>query len=103
MLNWVDVCSIDDIKTEGLIGFDYEGETYVIYKSPDNEYFCTEGLCSHQKARLSKGIVDNYLIECPKHKGRFDYRTGKAVAKPSSKALNTYSTKVEKGRVYINI
>ena len=43
------------------------------------------------------------LIECPKHNGRFDYRTGAAKGAPVLVDIRTYPTKVEAGVVYIDV
>jgi 3-phenylpropionate/trans-cinnamate dioxygenase ferredoxin subunit len=40
------------------------------------------------------------IIECPKHNGRFNYKTGEVKRAPVRVALQTYPTKVEAGRVY---
>jgi 3-phenylpropionate/trans-cinnamate dioxygenase ferredoxin subunit len=47
-------------------------------------------------------VIDN-IIECPRHNGRFDYRTGTAKGAPVVVDLRTYPTKVEGGTVYIAI
>jgi 3-phenylpropionate/trans-cinnamate dioxygenase ferredoxin subunit len=43
------------------------------------------------------------IIECPKHNGRFDYRTGQAKGAPVSVNLKTYPVKVEGGKGLIDI
>ena len=43
------------------------------------------------------------IIECPKHNGRFDYRTGIAKGAPVIVDLRSYPTKVEDGTVYIDV
>ena len=42
MVNWVKACKKEDIELEDLIRFDYENKTYAIYRSPDENYFCTD-------------------------------------------------------------
>ena len=44
-----------------------------------------------------------HLIECPKHNGQFDYRTGEAKRAPVCDNLKTYPIKVEGGRVFIGV
>ena len=44
-----------------------------------------------------------HIIECPKHNGRFDYRTGAAKGAPVCIDLKTYPVRVEAGSVYIDI
>ena len=46
--------------------------------------------------------MDN-IIECPKHNGRFDYRTGDAKGAPVCINLRTYPVRVEDGAVLIDI
>lgn len=103
MTQWVNACSAEDIENEGVIRFDYGGRTFAIYRSPDDEFFCTDGLCTHEKVHLCDGLVMDNTIECPKHNGQFDYRTGKATRLPACVNLQAYSTKVEDGRVLIEI
>ena len=43
------------------------------------------------------------LIECPKHNGQFDYRTGEAMRAPVCVNLKTYPVKVEGGKVFIDL
>ncbi len=58
--------------------FDHAGRTFAIYRSPDDEYFATDGLCTHEQVHLADGLVMDEIIECPKHNGRFNYKTGEA-------------------------
>lgn len=103
MTKWVDACATDDVDEEDLIRFDHGGRTYAIYHSPEGEFFCTAGLCSHEHVHLSDGLVMGHLIECPKHNGQFDYRTGEAKRAPVCINLATFPVKVEAGRVMIEV
>jgi 3-phenylpropionate/trans-cinnamate dioxygenase ferredoxin subunit len=103
MSQWVDACATEDIEEEDLIRFDHGGRTFAIYRSPDGEFFCTDGLCTHEKVHLADGLVVDYTIECPKHNGVFDYRTGEAMRAPPCVNLQTYRVRVENGRVLIEI
>jgi 3-phenylpropionate/trans-cinnamate dioxygenase ferredoxin subunit len=62
--------------------WDHGGRTYALYHSPDGEFFCTDGLCTHENVHLAGGLVMDYTIECPKHNGQFEYRTGAAKRAP---------------------
>jgi 3-phenylpropionate/trans-cinnamate dioxygenase ferredoxin subunit len=103
MDTWVEACAVDDIDEEDVIRFDHDGLTYAIYRSPDSEYFATAGLCTHEKVHLEAGLVMDDVIECPKHNGRFNYRTGEALAAPVCIDLKTYPVKVEDGKVFIRL
>jgi len=101
--NWVDACAADDIDAEDVIRFDHAGRTFAIYRGDDDKYFATDGLCTHEKVHLADGLVMGSIIECPKHNGRFDYRTGAAKGAPVCVNLATWPVKVEGGRVFLNL
>ena len=101
--SWVRACATDDIEPEDVIRFDHGGRTYAIYRSPDDEYYATDGICTHEHAVLADGLVLDNIIECPKHNGRFDYRTGQAKGAPVCVNLRTFPVKVEGGAVFIDI
>ena len=103
MSQWIDVCALDDIDAEDVLRFDHDGATYAVYRSPDDEYFATDGLCTHEKVHLAGGLVMDDVIECPKHNGRFNYKTGAAKGAPVCVDLKTYATKVQGIRVLIEI
>lgn len=103
MADWVKACAADDIEQEDVVRFDHDGRTFAIYRSPDDAYFCTDGLCTHEQVHLCDGLVMDHVIECPKHNGQFDYRTGEALRAPVCDDLATYEVRVEDGSVMIKI
>jgi 3-phenylpropionate/trans-cinnamate dioxygenase ferredoxin subunit len=100
---WIDACAVDDVDNDDLIPFAEGGRDYAIYRTEDNEYFCTDGRCTHENILLSGGLLMGNVIECPKHNGRFDIRTGAPLRAPVCVALQTYPTRVESGRVYVQL
>ena len=100
---FIDACSTTDIDAEDLMRFDHNGATYAIYHAPDGTFYATSGLCTHENVHLADGLVMGHLIECPKHNGQFDYRTGEAKRVPVCINLKTFGVKVEAGRVLIDI
>ncbi len=100
---WVDACAADEIEAEDVMRFDHAGRTFALYRSPDDRYFATAGRCTHQAFHLANGLVMDTVIECPKHNGRFDYTTGKALGAPVCIDLATYPVKVEDGRLFIDV
>lgn len=103
MAEWVQACGEDDVDPEDVIRFDHGGRTFAVYRSPEGDYFATDGLCTHEKVHLADGLVMDYTIECPKHNGRFDYRTGQAMGAPVCVNLKTYPVRREGGQVLIEI
>jgi 3-phenylpropionate/trans-cinnamate dioxygenase ferredoxin component len=101
--DWIDACAMDDIDAEDVIRFDHAGRTFALYRSPDDAFFATDGLCTHEKVHLADGLVMDDIIECPKHNGRFNYKTGEAKGAPVCINLKTYPVKAENGRVLIKV
>ena len=103
MGQWVRACAAEEIEPEDLIRFDHDERTFAIYRSPDDQFYCTDGLCTHEFVHLADGLVMDHVIECPLHNGQFDYRTGEALRAPACEALHTYPVKLEGGEVFIEI
>lgn len=103
MPTWIDACATDDIDAEDLISLDHDGRKYAIYHSPDGKFYATAGRCTHEDVDLGDGLVMGHLIECPKHNGQFDYRTGEARRAPVCVNLKTFPARVENGRVLIEV
>jgi 3-phenylpropionate/trans-cinnamate dioxygenase ferredoxin subunit len=100
---WIDAFSADDIEVEDVSRFDHAGRTFAVFRSPDGRFYATDGLCTHEQVHLADGLVMDHIIECPKHNGRFDYTTGQAAGAPVCINLKTYPTRVENGRVLIDV
>ena len=100
---WVEACAADDVEEEDVIRFDHGGRTFAIYRLEGDAYYATDGLCTHERVHLADGLVMDAIIECPKHNGRFDIRTGQAKGAPVCVDLRTYPVKVEGGKVMIGL
>jgi 3-phenylpropionate/trans-cinnamate dioxygenase ferredoxin subunit len=100
---WVAACAAGEIDNEDVMRFDHGGRTYAVYRSPEDEYFATDGNCTHEAFHLAGGLVMGDIIECPKHNGLFNYKTGEAKGAPVCVDLKTYPVKVEDGTVYIRV
>jgi len=103
MANWVEVGSAAGIDREDVVPFEHLGCQYAIYCSPDGRFYATDGRCTHERALLADGLVMDHVIECPKHNGRFDYRTGEGKGAPIRVALRTYAVRVDDGTVFIDV
>jgi 3-phenylpropionate/trans-cinnamate dioxygenase ferredoxin component len=103
MTRWIRACAVDDVDPEDLIGVRHDGADYAIYRSPDHEFYATDGHCTHERELLCDGLVMDGVIECPKHNGRFDYTTGRAKGAPVLVDLRTYPVKVEDDTVYLGL
>jgi 3-phenylpropionate/trans-cinnamate dioxygenase ferredoxin subunit len=103
MTTWIDVCAPDEIDREDVMRFDHGPATYAIYHAPDGSFHATDGLCTHERVHLADGLVMDDTIECPKHNGRFNYRTGAPLRAPVCVALRRHSVRVAGGRVQLGL
>jgi len=100
--NWIEVCGAGDIEKEDVMRFDHAGRTFAIYRTAEDSYYATDGLCTHAQVHLAGGFVIGHIIECAKHNGRFDFTTGQAQGAPACVDLKTYPVKVEAGKLFLN-
>ena len=76
-----------------------DGSPYVLCRTLAGGYAFIDDVCTHGRARLSDGFLDDCVLECPKHNGRFDVRTGEALRLPAQKPLCTYPITEREGRL----
>jgi 3-phenylpropionate/trans-cinnamate dioxygenase ferredoxin subunit len=68
-----------------------------------DDFYATDGLCTHENVALADGLVLDGCIECPMHNGRFDVTTGKAVKLPVHEDLQPYQAERRGDKVFINL
>ena len=103
MADWIDACDAEDIEPEDVIRFDHGGRTFALYRTEDDRYFATDGLCTHGNAHLADGLVKGTLIECAKHNGRFDVRDGSPQRLPVCVGLKTYAVRESNGKLFFDL
>jgi 3-phenylpropionate/trans-cinnamate dioxygenase ferredoxin subunit len=102
VVNWHRVCDETELYPEDVIGFEYDGRSYAVYRTPKG-YFATDGMCTHEAQTLEDGTVIGTVIECPLHGGRFDIPSGKALSAPVCEDLSTYPVRVDGGEVFVGL
>src|SRR4030043_150419 len=65
----------------------------------DGEFFAIDDVCPPAGGSLDQGELYDNVIECPRHGARFDVKTGKVLALPAVKPVNTYAVRVDGVRV----
>jgi 3-phenylpropionate/trans-cinnamate dioxygenase ferredoxin subunit len=100
---WVEACAVEDVEEEDVIEVECAGRSFAVYRSPQDTFHATDPMCTHERACLADGLVQGDIIECPKHNGRFNYKTGEATRPPARENLRTYPVKTEAGRVFIGL
>jgi Na+-transporting NADH:ubiquinone oxidoreductase subunit F len=100
---WVNVCDLHEIEKEDVIRFDHGGQTFAVYRTIGDQFYATDGICTHGNTHLADGFVTGNIIECSKHNGRFDITTGAPVRMPACIALCTYPVRIDQERVSVNL
>jgi len=97
----IEVCALSDIEPDDILEWAFDGVRYAIYRTEDDEVYATDALCTHEQVSLAEGLLDGHIIECPRHNGLFDIRSGKAMRAPVCVDLNTYPVRVVDGKIMI--
>ncbi|MGA1593807.1 MAG: fatty acid desaturase [Ilumatobacteraceae bacterium] len=95
----VSLGSVTSVAIGGLRRVDVGDRTYVLCRLGEDEVALLDGLCTHGQVHLADGALLDGQLECPKHNGRFDARTGAPCRKPIREALGAYEVEVRDGRI----
>jgi len=101
--DWRPVCRVDDVPIDDMRRYEIEGCPALAVFNLDGEFYITDDRCTHAEASLSEGTLDDDVIECPFHGGRFHIPTGEAITRPPRKALKTYEVQVSGDEVRIRV
>ncbi len=67
-----------------------DGASVVVCRIDDGSLHAVASRCTHGDAELADGALIGCEIECPKHNGRFDVRTGAPTRRPVSEPIETF-------------
>ena len=101
--NWVEACSVHDVDEEDVLDITHDGKRYAIYRLQGDDFYASDGLCTHEEMELEHGLVLDGCIECPLHNGVFDIKTGRALKAPVHQDLRTYPTELRGDRVFVDL
>ena len=101
-MDWHFAIDAGDVEEEDVMPVLVEGREIAIYRV-EGEFYASVDRCTHGNANLSEGIVIDDVIECPLHQGRFCVRDGRALSPPVAEPIATFPTKVEDGKVYVQM
>lgn len=90
---WFDVGPVDELAEGQMMGVLVNGHNIAIYNIA-GEYYATDDVCPHAQALLSEGFLDDGIVECPLHGGRFEVATGRALGPPVYSTIATYKVRV---------
>jgi 3-phenylpropionate/trans-cinnamate dioxygenase ferredoxin subunit len=100
-LDWVRVCTLDDLPEVGAVRADFDGRPVAIARDSYGQVHAFDDTCSHENVSLSEGEVDGTTIECWLHGSRFDMVTGRPTALPATRPVTVHHVRIEGDEVYV--
>jgi nitrite reductase/ring-hydroxylating ferredoxin subunit len=100
--NWTRIAARSELPDGEVIAVAL-GDRQIALYNLEGEIFATDNICTHAHACLSEGWLENGVIECPLHQGRFDVRTGKGLGAPIDKDLTTFRVRTEGDDVLVEV
>ena len=100
MADFIAVAQTDEIAPGRVKVVEVDGR-HIALCNVDGEFFAIDDLCTHDGGSLDQGELYDNVIECPRHGARFDVKTGKVLALPAVKPVNTYALRVEGSRIEV--
>ncbi len=98
-----DLGALNEIAVGRARRCDIGDQTYALYRLNESEVALSDGLCTHAAAHLAEGLILDGAIECPKHNGRFDLRTGEPLRRPAKDPLKIYPCEVVGRRIVADL
>lgn len=69
----------------------------------NGRFYAIDDVCTHDGGPLDQGVLEDNLVECPRHGAKFDVETGRAVVLPAVRPVRTYPVQVEGDDVKVNV
>lgn len=99
-MKWIEAPGAADLESGDVIKVDV-GDAAVALFRLDDGFYATQDMCTHAVASLSDGYVEDDMIECPVHAGKFCIRSGAVRSMPATVPLKTYPVKEVDGVISI--
>jgi nitrite reductase/ring-hydroxylating ferredoxin subunit len=98
---WIEVADEADVPPgEAIV---VSGVEPVAVFNVDGQLHALADTCSHARASLAEGFVEDGAVECPRHSARFSLTTGEALCKPATQPVAVYPVAVVGGKIRIEV
>ncbi|MBI5008368.1 MAG: fatty acid desaturase, partial [Bacteroidia bacterium] len=99
----IEVCRVSDLPVGEVIRCDFQQKTFAVYRTENDEFYATDGFCTHGNAHLAEGVIIGNLIECARHNGRFNIKDGSPARIPCHVGIKTYHVERQDNRIFLDI
>lgn len=100
-MSWIKAATVDEVPVGSMKQLVFDEEDLALYHVEDG-FYASSDLCTHAAMNLSEGALEGHVVACPRHGGKFDVRTGEAVAFPCVMPLKTYAVEVRGEDVFVD-
>ncbi len=100
MAEFYTVANVNDVKKGKVKTYVVNGQRIALC-NVEGTFFATQDLCTHDGGPLGEGELWGYDIECPRHGGRFDVRTGAVTALPPIRPIKTFPVRVQDDAIQV--
>jgi naphthalene 1,2-dioxygenase system ferredoxin subunit len=91
-----------DVPPGEMLHVELDGRMIALYNI-DGEFYATDDICTHRRARLSDGYLEGRTVQCPLHFGKFDVITGEPQNPPCKIPLRTYPVTLDIERLLVDV
>ncbi|MCZ7547116.1 MAG: non-heme iron oxygenase ferredoxin subunit [Anaerolineae bacterium] len=93
MAEFVTVATVDEVPPGERIVVEVDDHFIAVF-NVGGKYYAIEDVCTHDGGPLAEGTLEDYRIECPRHGGAFDIRSGKVLSWPATQPVPWYEVRV---------
>ncbi|MFN0061233.1 MAG: Rieske 2Fe-2S domain-containing protein [Myxococcaceae bacterium] len=100
--DWFDIGDVAELSKRELQTV-FAKKTSIALSFRGGQFFAISGACNHVGGPLGDGRLVGEYVECPWHYWKFHHATGRGEPGFEADAVPTYPTKVEGGRVLVDL
>lgn len=101
-MEYIKLTTTDEFKTVSVKSFSIMGRKIGIFKRDDGSFFAIETACKHQGADLTKGVIKNMIVTCPRHDWQYNLESG-ACLNHNSPPLRKHDLIIEGNDIKISL
>ncbi|MGQ0772173.1 MAG: Rieske (2Fe-2S) protein [Nitrososphaerota archaeon] len=102
MGNWVKACAKDQLRSNEMFSFDFDGKRLLL-TNLGGKIYATDRICTHEEADLSCGFLSEEGVRCPLHLSVFNLENGQPQNPPAESPLKTYNIKIDQNDIYVEV
>ncbi len=99
----IEVCKVAEVASGTVRQIKLDGRDPIGIYNLDDEFYAIDDICTHARATLSMGDIEDGTVVCPFHAGSFDIRTGAGASWPCTVPLRTYEVTVKGDAVWVDV